>query len=53
MKTSIFSIGAFAGLAAANITFNWVQPTCEFNALSANQCLTGQHCTEKNTYVEV
>jgi hypothetical protein len=49
MKSTLFSIGAFAGLAAANITFQWVNPTCEFSALDASQCLTGQHCTERNT----
>jgi hypothetical protein len=49
MKASIFSIGAFAGLVAANINFEWVQPTCEFSSLQLNQCLTGQHCTEANT----
>lgn len=49
MKTTIFSIGVFASLAAANINFEWVQPTCEFTAIDAFQCLTGQHCTERNT----
>jgi hypothetical protein len=49
MRTTLLSIGAFAGLAAANISFTWVQPTCEFSSLALNQCLTGQHCTEGNT----
>jgi hypothetical protein len=49
MKTAILSIGVFASLAAANINFEWVQPTCKFAAVDAFQCLTGQHCTERNT----
>jgi hypothetical protein len=49
MKTAIFGLGALAGLAAANINFEWVQPTCEFNSFEVAQCLTGQHCTERNT----
>jgi hypothetical protein len=51
MKTTFFSIGVFASLAAANINFEWVQPTCDIAAVDAFQCLTGQHCTEGNTLV--
>ncbi|KAF2823430.1 DUF1929-domain-containing protein [Ophiobolus disseminans] len=50
MKATLFALGAFAGLAAANINFDWVNPTCEFTAYD-NSCLTGQHCSTKNTCV--
>ncbi|KAH8723929.1 glyoxal oxidase N-terminus-domain-containing protein [Phaeosphaeriaceae sp. PMI808] len=49
MRATLFSISAFAGLAAANISFTWVQPTCEFSSIEPSRCLTGQHCTERNT----
>src|SRR5690242_11599521 len=42
MRTSIFALGALAGIASANITFRWVNLTCEANKPS--RCLTGQHC---------
>ncbi|KAF2034342.1 DUF1929-domain-containing protein [Setomelanomma holmii] len=48
MRTTLFSIGTFAGLAAANISFTWVNPTCDFSS-PVSKCLTGQHCTESNT----
>ena len=44
-------LGAFAGLAAANINFHWVQPTCDFTSTDISPCLKGQSCTEANTYV--
>ena len=50
MKAALLSVG-FAGLAAANINFNWVQPTCHFNDLEDNSCLRGQVCSENDTYV--
>ncbi|KAF1842338.1 carbohydrate-binding module family 18 [Cucurbitaria berberidis CBS 394.84] len=49
MRASLLGLGALAGLATANINFFWVNPTCEFNTIEANDCLTGQHCTEQNT----
>jgi hypothetical protein len=49
MRSTLFSIGAFAGLAAANITFHWVQPTCDINSVEPSKCLTGQHCAPDNT----
>lgn len=51
MRATLFGLGALAGLATANINFSWVNPSCEFNTIGANNCLTGQHCTEQNTYV--
>lgn len=51
MRTTVLSLGLLAGLATANINFEWVQPTCKFNAVGPNHCLRGQHCTEQNTYV--
>jgi hypothetical protein len=49
MRATLISLGALAGLASANINFSWVNPTCELNTVTANRCLTGQHCSEKNT----
>lgn len=49
MKASLV-LGALAGLASANINFNWVNPVCDFNS-DASLCLTGQHCSEQNTCV--
>jgi hypothetical protein len=49
MKGSILALGALSGLAAANVNFFWVNPTCDFSSVDAFQCLTGQHCTERNT----
>jgi hypothetical protein len=49
MRAALFGLGALAGLASANINFNWVNPSCEFNTVNANSCLTGQHCTQQNT----
>lgn len=46
MRASILAFGAFAGLASANINFNWVNPTCDINA--PDRCLTGQHCGGDN-----
>lgn len=46
---TVLGISALAGLASANIVFNWVQPTCDFQVAGITQCLTGQHCTEQNT----
>jgi hypothetical protein len=48
MRTSFLAIGALAGLASANINFHWVNPTCDVHA-TVNKCLTGQHCSDKNT----
>ncbi|KAF2476531.1 DUF1929-domain-containing protein [Lindgomyces ingoldianus] len=48
MRTALLSFGAFAGFAAANIDFTWVQPTCDFNSVGKHPCLRGQQCTEKN-----
>lgn len=49
MRTSILAFGALAGLASANINFNWVNPTCDVNHPS--RCLTGQHCGDDNKCV--
>ncbi|CAO2657437.1 Nn.00g035630.m01.CDS01 [Neocucurbitaria sp. VM-36] len=51
MRATLLGLGALAGLATANINFNWVNPSCEFNTVGANNCLTGQHCTEQNTCI--
>ncbi|KAF2275068.1 DUF1929-domain-containing protein [Westerdykella ornata] len=47
MKATILTLGAFAGLAAANIKFHFVQPTCKFDG--PNTCLKGQECLANNT----
>jgi hypothetical protein len=49
MKATLFALGAFASLAAANINFEWVQPTCKFNSIEASRCLSGQQCTPQDT----
>ncbi|KNG47370.1 carbohydrate-binding module family 18 protein [Stemphylium lycopersici] len=51
MRATLFGLGALAGLASANINFEWVNPTCQFNTTLVNRCLTGQHCTPYNTCV--
>ena len=48
MRATLFTAGAFATLAAANINFHWVNPTCDFSKLQDSKCLTGQHCAEGN-----
>lgn len=48
MKSAVL-VGAFAGLATANIKFHWVTPTCDFTKPEINPCLKGQSCTEANT----
>lgn len=48
MKYALF-LGAFTGLAVANINFHWVQPTCDFTSTEPSRCLKGQQCTEANT----
>lgn len=47
MKSSFLSLGLLAASANANIIFNWVQPTCDFNA-DYSTCLRGQRCSEQN-----
>ncbi|KAF1951681.1 glyoxal oxidase [Byssothecium circinans] len=51
MRAALFTVGAFASLATANINFKWINPNCTFEAqaLEPNRCLTGQSCTEDNT----
>lgn len=51
MRTTLLALGALAGLASANINFEWVNPTCDFASVNGNRCLTGQHCTAENMYV--
>lgn len=46
MRATLFTVGAFASLAAANINFHWVNPTCTFAEHDNSKCLTGQHCAE-------
>ncbi|KAF2709477.1 carbohydrate-binding module family 18 [Pleomassaria siparia CBS 279.74] len=48
MRSTLF-LGAFAGLAAANINFHWVTPKCDFTDPAKTPCLKGQSCTEANT----
>ena len=43
MKASLIGLGALAGLASANINFEWVNPNCS-STDTYNKCLTGQHC---------
>lgn len=49
MRATLLTVGAFASLAAANINFEWVNPTCKFGSPESTRCLTGQTCTENNT----
>lgn len=51
MRPALLGISALAGLAAANINFRWVNPTCDITSPGPSRCLTGQHCTEQNTCV--
>lgn len=46
MRATLLTVGAFASLAAANINFHWVNPTCDFSNPQDAKCLTGQHCAE-------
>ncbi|CAI6335865.1 unnamed protein product [Periconia digitata] len=46
MRAALLATGAFASLAAANINFEWVNPSCQFP--DSTRCLTGQSCTEDN-----
>ncbi|KAF9735095.1 hypothetical protein PMIN03_003943 [Paraphaeosphaeria minitans] len=46
MRATLLTVGAFATLAAANINFHWVNPTCTFAQHDDTKCLTGQHCAE-------
>lgn len=46
---SFLSFGLLAAGANANIIFNWVQPTCDYNS-DFSACLRGQQCTVNNTY---
>ncbi|KAK0661476.1 Aldehyde oxidase GLOX [Lasiodiplodia hormozganensis] len=45
---SFLSFGLLAAGANANIIFNWVQPTCDYNS-DFSACLRGQQCTVNNT----
>ena len=51
MRTSIFALGALAGLASANINFSWVNPTCD--VAQPNRCLSGQHCDDSQCVPDI
>jgi hypothetical protein len=51
MRPTLLIVGLFASIAAANIKFTWVNPTCTFAQHDDTRCLTGQHCAEGNLYV--
>ncbi|OSS46059.1 hypothetical protein B5807_08234 [Epicoccum nigrum] len=51
MRTSIFALGALAGLASANINFSWVNPTCD--VAQPNRCLSGQHCDDSKCVPDI
>lgn len=48
MRRNLFIAASWARFASANIAFNWIQPTCEYNEIGYQGCLRGQICNKSN-----